>query len=191
MPARSAAAPAPAAAGDRIVRRPLDPASLRVRIHDLFCNRWLLLCAGDFTLGRYNAMTVSWGSLGTMWNKPFAQVVVRPQRHTRGYLEEFGTFTLCAFRPALRPALELLGSQSGRDGNKIAASGLTPVAASAVGAPVFAEADLAIECRKIYWQDMDPRGFAAPWVAANYPAGDFHRVYFGEIVAVQGTEAYG
>ena len=176
--------------GQQPVRRPIDPASLRVRIHDLFANQWLLLAAGDFQLRRYNAMTVAWGSIGTMWNKPCVQVVVRPQRYTRIFLEEFGTFTVSAFRPAFREALQVLGSKSGRDGNKIAASGLTPTASTVVGAPSFAEANLVIECRKVYWQDIDPKGFAVPSIAANYPGKDYHRIYFGEIAALTGTAEY-
>ena len=172
------------------VRASIDPTALKVRIYDLFTNQWLLLTAGDFKSGRYNTMTIAWGSIGTIWNKPFVQVVVRPQRHTRKFLEAFDSFTLCAFRPAYRSALQLLGSKSGRDGNKIAESGLTPAAATVVGAPVFAEADLAIECRKSYWQDMDPKGFVGSAIAANYPTKDYHRIYFGEIVAVTGTGEY-
>ena len=38
---------------------------------------------------------------------------------------------------------------------------------------------------------MDPRGFVHPSVAANYPTKDYHRIYFGEIVAITGTSAYG
>lgn len=177
-------------AGKLPVRASIDPSALKVRIYDLFASQWLLLTAGDFKSGRYNAMTIAWGSIGTIWNKPFVQVVVRPQRHTRKFLEAFDSFTVCAFRPAYRSALQLLGSKSGRDGNKIAESGLTPVAATGVGAPVFAEADLAIECRKIYWQEMDPAGFASPAIAANYPAKDYHRIYFGEIAAISGTGEY-
>ena len=45
---------------------------------DLWNRKWFLLSAGDFLSGDYNCMTVSWGGLGTMWNKPFAMVVVRP-----------------------------------------------------------------------------------------------------------------
>ncbi len=172
------------------VRTSINPAALTVKIHDLFANQWLLLAAGDFQTGRYNAMTIAWGSIGTMWNKPFVQVVVRPQRHTRKFMDEFDSFTVCAFRPAFRSALQLLGSKSGRDGNKIAESGLTPAAAAAVAAPVFAEADLAIECRKVFWQDMDPKGFVNPAIAANYPAKDYHRIYFGEIIAISGTAEY-
>ena len=174
----------------RPVRISIDAAMLKVKSHDLFANQWLLLTAGDFKSGRYNAMTIAWGSIGTMWNKPFVQVVARPQRYTRKFMDEFDTFTVCAFPASCRHALQLLGSKSGRDGNKIAESGLTPEVAAVVAAPIYAEAVLAIECRKVYWQDMDPKGFVSPAAAANYPAKDYHRIYFGEIAAIGATNDY-
>ncbi len=163
---------------------------LSVRAHDLWGNQWLLLTAGDFGEGRYNTMTVGWGSLGTMWGLPFAQVVVRPSRHTRMFMEQYNTFTLCAFPDTCRKALQLLGAKSGRDGDKIAESGLTPIASSTVAAPGFDEAELIIECRKIYWQDMDAANFLDPTINRNYPEKDYHRIYYGEIVAAAGTGRY-
>lgn len=94
------------------------------------------------------------------------------------------------FPAALKPALNLLGSRSGRDGDKIAASGLHPIASKLVSAPSFEEAELVVECRKIYWQDIDPRHFLDPSVEEHYPKSDYHRLYFGEILAVQGVDAY-
>jgi flavin reductase (DIM6/NTAB) family NADH-FMN oxidoreductase RutF len=156
----------------------------------LLDQQWLLLMAGDFRSGQYNCMTISWGSFGTMWNRPFAQVVVRPSRYTRVFMESHPTFTLCAFPERHRKALDLLGSRSGRDGNKIRESGLTPVPSTMVAAPCFAEAELVIECRKIYAQDLDPAGFLDRGIYDNYPKADYHRVYFGQIVAVLGTSSY-
>jgi flavin reductase (DIM6/NTAB) family NADH-FMN oxidoreductase RutF len=125
-----------------------------------------------------------------MWTKPFAQVVVRPSRYTYQFMEQYDTFTLCAFPQDYRDALQLLGSRSGRDGDKIAKSGLTPIASSQVAAPGFAEAELIVECQKMYWQDMIPTHFLKPEIKKNYPDKDYHRIYFGEIVAILGTEAY-
>ncbi len=157
---------------------------------DLWSNRWLLLTAGDFSAQRFNAMTVGWGSFGVMWNKPFVQVVVRPTRYTYQFMEQYDTFTLCAFPEAYRAALELLGSISGRDRDKIKASGLVPIAATRVAAPAFAEAELIIECRKIYWDDFKPDHFLDQRIHKNYPLKDYHRVYFGEILAVTGVDRY-
>jgi flavin reductase (DIM6/NTAB) family NADH-FMN oxidoreductase RutF len=171
-------------------RKTINTEDLLVRSHHLWATQWMLLTAGDFAAGHYNTMTVGWGSLGTMWGKPFAQVVVRPGRYTLEFLEQYDTFTLCAFPEQYRDALQLLGSCSGRDHDKIVESGLTPEASAAVAAPCFAEAELVVECRKMYWQDMDSQNFLDPAIAKNYPQKDYHRIYFGEIVAVSGTKSF-
>ena len=164
--------------------------NLTVKSYSLWEKQWFLLTCGDYASGDFNCMTVSWGSLGVMWNKPFAQVVVRPVRYTYQFIEKHPTFTLCTFPRGYRQALNLLGTRSGRDGDKIAVSGLTPQAATTVAAPVYAEADLAIECKKIYWQDIDPSHFIDPGIDKNYPKQDYHRIYYGEILAVTGLEKY-
>jgi flavin reductase (DIM6/NTAB) family NADH-FMN oxidoreductase RutF len=163
---------------------------LRIRSHDLWKNQWLVLACGDYHAKTFNAMTVAWGSLGEMWNRPFAQVVVRPTRHTHGFMEKFSTFTLCAFPEACRKALSFIGSRSGRDGDKISESGLTPVPSLRVPAPCFEEAELVIECRKMYWDDFDPHHFLDPSIDSLYPQKDYHRIYFGEVVEIRGTGRY-
>jgi flavin reductase (DIM6/NTAB) family NADH-FMN oxidoreductase RutF len=162
---------------------------LRLRSLHVWNDGWFLLTAGDFSKRDFNTMTVSWGSLGTIWNRPFAQVVVRPTRYTHGFMERHETFTLSAFPPSYRETLRFLGTRSGRDGNKIAEARLTPMAATRVAAPCFAEADLVIECRKMYWHDIDPAHFLDPAIAEHYPARDYHRAYFGEIVTVSAGAA--
>jgi len=173
-----------------MTRQPIPFDDLLVRPHHLWGRQSLLLTAGDFAAGQYNCMTVGWGSLGTMWGRPFAQIVVRPHRYTYGFLERYGTFTLCAFSERYRKALNLLGSKSGRDGDKIAEAGLTPIASTQVAAPGFAEAGLILECRKIYWADLDPTHFLDPSIEKNYPQHDYHRIYFGEILVVLGETSY-
>ena len=152
-------------------------------------NEWLLLTAGDYTAGEYNAMTIAWGSMGMMWGRPFVQVVVRPTRHTLSFMNRYDSFTVCGFGTGRREALSLLGSKSGRDGDKIAESGLTPVAATNVAAPAFAEAELVIECTKAYTQQFDPAGFVAEYIEKCYN-DDYHWAYFGEIAAVRGVSSY-
>ena len=168
----------------------IDIKTLTVRSYSLFEMQWLLLASGDFAAGHFNAMTISWGSLGVMWNKPFVQVVVRPIRYTFEFMEQYDSFSLCALPEQYRSALSLLGTKSGRGSSKIAESGLTAAAARQIAAPVFAEAELVLECRKLYWQDFDPQHFLSPEIAKNYPKRDYHRAYFGEILSVEGTERY-
>ncbi len=163
---------------------------LLVQAHHLWDTQWLLLTCGDFSTGEFNGMTVGWGSFGTMWSKPFAQVVVRPIRYTYGFMERYDTFTLCAFPPEYRSALQLMGTKSGRDGDKIAQAQITPIESSQVAAPGYEEAELVVECRKLYWDDLEPSHFLDPTIENSYPQQQYHRVYFGEIVAIWGTEGY-
>ncbi len=173
-----------------IPRFPISVDQLSIQPYTLWDTQWLLLAAGDFAAGRFNVMTVSWGTIGVMWDKPVAQVVIRPHRFTFEFMEQYPTFTLSAFPPAYHAALDMLGSVSGRDADKLGDSKLTARAAAVVAAPVFAEAELVIECRKLYWQDMDPEHFLDPAIAKHYPRHDYHRIFYGEIVAASGIPAY-
>jgi flavin reductase (DIM6/NTAB) family NADH-FMN oxidoreductase RutF len=152
--------------------------------------KWFLLAAGDWPAGDYNCMTVSWGGLGVLWNKPFALVVVRPTRFTWGFMEKSSGFTLSAFPEEHRRKLSYCGSRSGRDGEKAVAAGFTPIPSRLVTAPSFDQAELVLECRKTYFDDLDPSHFLDPETETHYPAKDYHRVYFAEILAAFGTPAY-
>lgn len=164
----------------------------RVKACSLWSRDWLLLSAGDFAAGDFNMMTVGWGSIGTMWGRPFVMVLVRPQRYTLAFIEKHPTFTLCAFPESCRGALRFCGSESGRDhADKARAAGLTPCAAKLASAPAYAEAELVIECRKSYVSTLKQGAFLNESdVSACYPAGDFHRVYFGDILRIEGMEKY-
>jgi flavin reductase (DIM6/NTAB) family NADH-FMN oxidoreductase RutF len=151
---------------------------------------WLLLTSGDFTSGHYNCMTIGWGSVGVMWGRPFIQVVVRPHRYTYTFMEQYPSFTVCAFPKQYRQALNLLGTKSGRDGDKIAEAGLTPQASTIIASPCFAEAELVLECEKIYWSDFDPTHFIDPGIDRNYTKKDYHRSYYGHILSVRGVKKY-
>jgi flavin reductase (DIM6/NTAB) family NADH-FMN oxidoreductase RutF len=147
---------------------------------------WFVLTSGDWNNKSFNVMTVSWGSLGCMWNLPIAMAVVRPTRYTYEFINRYDNFTLCAFPSKYRKALNLLGTKSGRDGDKISESGLTPCAAIKVTSPIFEEAELTIECRKLYWQDILPEHFLDENIHTHYPENDYHRMFLGEILSVSG-----
>ena len=158
----------------------VDPLELSLKVVNLWDKQWLLLTSG--TIDNCNMMTVSWGSIGCIWHLPFVQVVVRPQRYTYQYIEKSDSFTVSAFPEKHRKALELLGTLSGRDGNKLGKTDLTLKESCRVSAPSYNEASLILECRKIYYQDLDPAGFIDNRIQKNYPENDYHRAYFGEIL---------
>jgi len=171
-------------------RKIIDIEKLTIQPHDLFHNQWMLITAGDFQAGAFNTMTIGWGAIGTMWSKPFAFAAVRHSRYTYEFMEKFNTFTLTAFPNEYQDALKLLGSQSGRDGDKIAAAGLTPEPSIQVAAPCFKEAEIVIECQKIYADDLNPAHFLDEGIYKHYPNHDFHCIYYGEILTAAGIDKY-
>jgi len=168
----------------------IDISQLLVKPHHLFHHQWVLLTAGDFDEGKYNTMTIGWGALGTMWSKPFAFVAVRHSRFTFEFMEQYDSFTLTAFPEEYHDALSLLGTKSGRDGDKIAESGLTPMASAIIAAPCFEEAELVIECEKMYANDLNPAHFLDNTIKKHYPNDHYHRIYYGHILHAAGTDAY-
>lgn len=170
----------------------IDPADFCCDAFTIWGDGWFLLAGGDFEQGQYNAMTVGWGFFGTMWAKPAVMAVVRPQRHTLGFLDEGRDFTLSAFSEEHRDALMLLGRNSGKImPDKISRSGLTPVAASKVAAPAFAEAELTLECRKLYRSSFAGRNFCdKSLVSKNYPDGDYHICFIAEVLRITGSDRF-
>ena len=149
-------------------------------IFDLFNRKWGLLCAGD--LKNHNAMTISWGGLGTLWGRPAATVYVRPTRLTYRYMEENDYFTIGFFPEECRGALSsIYGAQSGRDINKDFASGFTPV--SAENGVYYKEAEYTLVCRKILAQPMDKTEMDDIG-KRFYGDDDPHKIYIGEVIGI-------
>ena len=171
-------------------RIPISPNEFLVRPHHLWYHQSLLLTSGDFNSDDFNCMTVGWGSFGTMWSMPFVQVVVRPTRYTHQFMGKYSDFTVSAFAKEFQKDLNLLGTKSGRDGDKLAETSLTPVSSSIVAAPGYAEAELIIECRKMFCATFKPDEFLDPTIEDKYPNKDYHTVYYGNIEAIFGTEKY-
>lgn len=167
----------------------ITPAELVARPFHLLDKKWMVLAAGDYADNEWNCMTVSWGFLGTMWSLPVAQIVVRPQRYTREFLDRFDTFTLCTFPEEYRKALSHIGSTSGREHDKVAETGLRPVVSQLAAAPSFAEADLVLECRKMFRQPMTADAMLDPRIPGFYPDHDYHIIYIGEVVAARVPES--
>lgn len=160
----------------------IEPRALDQNVFSAIGKQWMLVTAG--TAERCNTMTASWGGLGVLWGKDVATVYIRPQRYTFAFMERQEYFTLAFFGEEFRQALQLCGSKSGREVDKIAACGFT-VKEGAGGAPYFEQAQTVLVCRKLYWQDLDPAHFLDSGIdRAHYPGKDYHRMYIGEIAEV-------
>ncbi len=144
---------------------------------------WMLITAG--TLAAYNTMTASWGGWGVLWDKNVCFCFVRPTRYTFEFMEKQERFTLSFFDETHRKALAFCGANSGRAVNKAEKTGLHPVATES-GAVYFQEANLVIECRKIYYQDLQQKHYLDPSIHEFYSGDDHHRMYVGEIIRALG-----
>lgn len=157
----------------------MDPAQIEDNVFKLIGNDWMLITAGNPE--KFNMMTASWGGMGVLWGKQVCFCFVRPQRYTYEFMEREDHFTLTFFTEEYRKALNLCGSKSGREMDKAAAAGLTPVAGEK-GSVYFREARLVLECKKLYYQDLNPEHFLDISIERNYPGKDYHRMYIGEII---------
>ena len=122
---------------------------------------WMLVTAG--TKEHFNTMTASWGCVGWLWNKPVAVIFIRPER--------------------------ICGSRSGRDTDKMALTGLKPIATPS-GNVTFEQARLTLECRKLYKNRMSPDSFLDSNIAQWYGEGKggYHDIYILEIAHAYGAE---
>lgn len=152
---------------------------LAVRPFHLLDQEWAILVGGG---ERPNPMTVSWGGLGTLWNRPVVTIYVRPTRHTYQLLEQHREFTLNFLGPGGRPALNVCGSATGRDEDKWQLSGLVPENSYRISVPRVSSARLLFECRILAHVDLDPARFIEPALHKLYPLSDYHRMYFGEVL---------
>ena len=73
-----------------------------------------------------NTMTIAWGSIGFMWNRPMLTVMVRYSRYSYDLIDGNNEFTVSVPSPGqLKVALGFCGTKSGRDYDKFNECGLT------------------------------------------------------------------
>jgi flavin reductase (DIM6/NTAB) family NADH-FMN oxidoreductase RutF len=139
----------------------------------------LLIPGGE----RVNPMTIGWGLLGVTWGKPIFAVLVRPTRFTYTLLERTNVFSVNVPSAAQAHACTICGSQSGRDVDKIALTGLTVERGRELDVPTVGECPIHYECRVVHTSRVDPRTLLPEIDSSTYRSGDHHKVYWGEIVA--------
>ncbi len=147
---------------------------------EVFDQEWALVTAG--TKDSCNAMTISWGGLGTLWGKPVATVYVKPVRYTWNFLKENEYFTVSFYDEQYRKALGVFGSKSGRDIDKVKETGFTPVYLE--NAVTFMEAKTTLLCRKIYTQDLDIDAIPDFARERYYTEEAPHTMFIGEVIDI-------
>lgn len=159
----------------------IDPEKIPGNIIKMLNEDWMLITAGDRT--KFNMMTASWGGLGVLFGKPSAFCFINPMRYTYSLMEQGDTYTLTFYTEAYRDALELCGTVSGKDTDKVEASGLTPITTPS-GAQAFSEAWMIIECRKMVAQPLSQAVIVDPTVRQSFDGKPVNTLFIGEILNV-------
>ena len=99
--------------------------------------------------GRPNMMTAAWGGICCS-KPPCIYVSLRKATYTYGSLMERKAFTVSIPSEDYVKEADYIGLASGRDVDKFAATGLTPVKSDLVDAPYVKEFPLILECKVIH-----------------------------------------
>lgn len=95
---------------------------------------------------RPNIITLSWAA--NVCSKPPTVVVgIRPERYSYNLVKESGEFVLNIPSSEQIEGTEFAGTKSGRDYDKFAEVGFTPIPASQVSSPMIKECPINIECK--------------------------------------------
>lgn len=156
-----------------------------VKPFSAYAHHGVLVTAGHGTAhGEWNTMTAAWGLAGYLWNRPCAVLFIRPQRYTANFAEQEDYLSVSFFDcndESMQNMLKICGTVSGRDEDKAAKTGLTPILHDDVIIG-FEQALLTVSCRKLYRSRFDMDLFLDPQVIIDcYPKKDFHYIYFCEL----------
>ena len=166
--------------------REIDPKELGGNFIKKIGFDWMLVTAQN-SKGKVNTMTAAWGWVGYSWQRPVAVCVIRRSRFTHEFVEDSNTFSLTFFDESYRRQLNLCGKESGRNMDKIKACSFNVLHEGET--PYFAQSNLVFICRKVAKQYLGTDAFIDKSFVENYyPEGDFHDMYFGEIVKVLAKE---
>ncbi len=120
---------------------------------------------------RPNIITIAWTGIMNS-DPPVVYVAVRPMgRHSYELIKKSGEYAINIPSADQVRVVDYCGTVSGKDEDKFAGAGLTPVAASRIKAPLIAECPVNIECR----------------VRQVIPLGS-HDVFVGDVLAVHFNE---
>lgn len=122
--------------------------------------------------GNSNLLTASWTGI-VCTNPAMCYVSIRPERHSHTMISESMEFALNLTTVSMAKATDWVGVVSGKKEDKWKGSGLTPIPAKIIQAPLVAESPISLECR----------------VRSIIPLGS-HDMFLAEIVNVVVDDSY-
>ncbi|MBR0136851.1 MAG: flavin reductase [Erysipelotrichaceae bacterium] len=160
----------------------MDYTTEKYNVFEMFSKQKALATAGS--IDDYNCCTIGWGSLGNIWNRGtnIVTIYINPDRYTWEFCMKKDYFTVSFFPPEYHDDLMILGTKSGRDGDKVALTKLTPY--STGEAVAYEEAELTFVCRKLYQGEFLRENLAESISNGIYKDWRPHYMFVGEIVDV-------
>ena len=122
--------------------------------------------------GRPNIITLGEVFNVSLRRPPVVGLAIRKATYSHGLIAAAKEFVVNMPTTAILRETDLCGTLTGRDSDKFAESGLTPLPADKVRPPLIKECPLNIECRLISLQEM----------------GD-HDLFLGEVLAVHADDS--
>lgn len=145
-----------------------------------FNNEWALVTSGS--KDKFNSMTISWGSMGTLWHKPIVTIYVRPDRYTFNFLKKHDIFTISFYDEKYKKELGIMGRKSGRDIDKVKEINFSPVYLE--NGITYMEAYQTIVCKKIYVQQIDKNNIPDFALKLYDEGAEAHYIIIGEVIDI-------
>jgi flavin reductase (DIM6/NTAB) family NADH-FMN oxidoreductase RutF len=153
-----------------------------------------MLVGKDFTVvtagkkHHYNSMTASGGGFGLLFMKPATWCILRADRYTLEIIQKEQTYTMSYFPNEYKKQILFLGSESGRNSEKMKEVELTSVQTPSENMS-FKEARLIIECKLTALTTANPDDFytqeTRDYINEAYQEANVYRkLVFGEITHV-------
>lgn len=158
----------------------MKPVNLTTNPFSLLNDTWGLISCGE--KDKFNQMTISWGSMGILWNKNIFNTYVRKSRYTYDFLQENETFTVTFFPEDYRKDLLYLGTVSGRDEDKLKNTSLHPLFLE--DSISYEEAELTFVCKKLYTSEIILEQMPEEVKKQFYEGETTHVLFCGEIISV-------
>ncbi|MDR1725315.1 MAG: flavin reductase family protein [Bacteroidales bacterium] len=124
------------------------------------------------TINEYNIITVAWTGILSS-EPPMCYISVRKSRYSHAIISKTGCFVINLTTERLAKVTDWCGVKSGRQYNKFIETGLTPVKAPHLNAPMIAESPLCLECKVVNVMELGS-----------------HDCFVANIVGVQADERY-
>lgn len=141
---------------------------------------WGIVTAGDRQTG-LNGMTVSWGGIGVLWNKPVCFLFIRKSRYTYKYMEESKSVTLSFVSDEYKEDKVFFGRESGRHCEKFEKTRLHAALDVDMNCYYVAEADEVLKLQKLYSVELTYNDLPEELKEQFYATDDIHKMYVCEI----------